>query len=66
MTNLDAANMAKKDEFFAAYEKAKAAKTQKQAINTAPVRIDRQVKRFKKTSFSEKEEQTLYEDALSV
>ena len=66
MTNLDVANMAKKDEFFAAYEAAKAAKTEKQAINTAPIRIDRQVERFKKASFSEKEEQVLFEDAQSV
>jgi hypothetical protein len=66
MTNLDVAGMAKKDEFFAAYEKAKAARAEKQAINTASIRIDKQVERFKKTSFSEKEEKILFEDALSV
>ena len=66
MTNVDAANMAKKDEFFAAYEKAKTAKIEKQAINSAPIRIDEQVVRFGNTSFSEEEEQALYEDATSV
>ena len=66
MTNLDAADRAKKDEFFSAYEKAKAVRTNKQTINTSPIRIDKQVERFKKTSFNEKEEQALFEDALSV
>ena len=66
MTNLDVADRAKKEEFFAAYEAAKAAKTGKQAINTASIRIDKQVERFRKISLTEKEEQALFEDALSV
>jgi hypothetical protein len=66
MTNLDVADMTKKDVFFAAYEKAKAAKTEKQAINTAPIRIDEQVVKFGKNSFSKKDEQALYKDAISV
>jgi hypothetical protein len=66
MTNLDVANMAKKQEFLKAYEEAKAAKTEKQAINSAPVRIDEQVAKFEKASFSKKDEQALYKDALSV
>jgi hypothetical protein len=66
MTNLDVAGMAKKEAFFAAYEEAKAARIKKEPINTAPIRIDKQVERFKKTSFSEKEEKALFEDALSV
>ena len=66
MTNLDVANMAKKEEFFAAYEKAKAEKTGKKAINTAPIRVDEQVVKFGKTSFSKRDEQALYKDALSV
>ena len=65
MNNIDFENMTQ-DEFLAAYEKAKAAKKEKQAINTAPIRIDEQVENFKNRSFSEEEDQTLYEDALSV
>ena len=66
MTNIDVANNAQRDEFFAFYEKAKAAKTEKQAINSAPIRIDEQVIRFGNNSFNEEEEKVLYEDAISV
>jgi len=66
MTNLDVANMARKDEFIAAYEEAKVAKGEKQAINSASIRIDEQITKFEKTSFSRKEEKALYEDAISV
>ena len=66
MNNLDAVNMAKKDDFFSAYEKAKSAKVEKQAINSAPIRIDEQIAKFEKTSFNRKEEKALYEDAISV
>jgi len=66
MTNLDAANIETKEAFFAAYEKAKSAKKDKQAINTAALRIDEQVERFANFSQSVESEQALYEDALSV
>lgn len=66
MNNLDVANMAKKDEFLLAYEKAKAAKVEKQAINSAPIRIDEQIVKFEKTSFNKREEKALYQDAISV
>jgi len=66
MTNLDVANMAKKEEFFATYEKAKTAKIEKQAINSAPIRIDEQIVKFEKASFGKKDEQALYKDAISV
>ena len=66
MNNLDVVNMAKKEDFFAAYEKAKEAKVEKQAINSAPIRIDEQITKFEKTSFSKREEKALYEDAISV
>jgi hypothetical protein len=66
MTNLDVAGMSKKEEFFTAYKKAKAAKSEKQAINSAPVRIDEQIKTFGKTSLGKRDEKALYKDALSV
>jgi hypothetical protein len=65
MNNVDAASMTEK-EFLAAYEKVKAAKAEKQPINSAPIRIDEQVAKFEKTSFSKKDEQALYKDAISV
>ena len=63
MNNLD---VAKKKEFFETYEKVKAAKTEKQAINTADIRIEEQIARFSKNSFSKEEELALYEDANSI
>jgi len=66
VNNVDVANLAKKDDFFSAYEKVKAAKTGKQAINTASMSVDEQVIKFGKTSFSKRDEQALYKDALSV
>jgi hypothetical protein len=65
MTNLDIANMTE-EEFLAAYEKAKATKAGKQAINTASMSLSEQVDRFENTSFSEEEEQAIFEDAISV
>jgi hypothetical protein len=65
MNNLDVANMAEKD-FLVSYEKAKVAKAEKSPINSAPIRIDEQVVRFEKNTFSKKDEQALYEDAVSV
>ena len=66
MNNLDAANMKKKEEYFANYESAKAAKTEKKPINSADFTINEQINKFEKTSFSKKEEKAIYGDAMSV
>ena len=67
MTNLEAAEMVEED-FFAAYEKAKTAEIarKKNAINTATITFDEQIKRFGASSFDEEDLKALYEDARSV
>jgi len=65
MNNLDAKAMSE-DEFFAAYEAVKAKAVEKGAINTASLTINEQADRFEKAFFCEKDEQALFEDALSV
>jgi len=65
MTNLDVAKMTG-EEFFAAYESAKAKDTEKRPINTATLRIDEQVDRFEKNSFGADDEQAIFKDAMSI
>ena len=65
MTNLDVADMTE-DEFFEAYEKAKAAVQNKKPINSSSLSFESQLERFKANSFSDEETKALHEDALSV
>ena len=66
MTNLEVANLEKKEEFFANYNRIKSAKTEKFAINTNNICIDEHVIRFSNNTFSDEDEQALYDDAISV
>ena len=65
MTNIDVAGMTK-DDFLAAYEKAKSEKKEKEAINTATIPLEEQLNRFNSCSLSEEDVKALHQDALSV
>jgi len=63
MTNLDVIGMTE-DEFLEAYTKA--AKQDKNPINSSSLSFETQLDRFRANSFSEEETKALHEDALSV
>jgi len=65
MNNIEATKTTRKD-FLAFCAEAKKMEKEKKAINTSPLTLDKQLKRFSKTSFSEADIQTLYKDAMSV
>jgi hypothetical protein len=65
MNNLEAAKTTRKD-FLVFYAETRTAEKGKKAINTAPLTLDKQLKRFSKTSFSEADIQALYKDSMSV
>jgi hypothetical protein len=65
MNNVDVINM-KPGEFFAAYEKVKAVKVEKKPINSAPISLEEQLRRFEAASFSDNDFQALHEDLLAI
>jgi len=65
MNNLEAAKTTRKD-FLAFYLEVGTAKKEKKPINTATLTLDKQLKRFSQTSFSEADIQALYNDTMSV
>ncbi|MDR2701102.1 MAG: hypothetical protein LBB72_01565 [Spirochaetaceae bacterium] len=65
MNNVEAAKTTRKD-FLAFCAETKTAEKEKEAINTASLTLDKQLKRFSKTSFSDADIQALYKDSMSV
>ena len=65
MTNLDVINM-NPGEFSAAYEKAKALRSEKKPFNTADIPLSLQIERFEAASFSDEEYRALDEDLLGI
>jgi hypothetical protein len=65
MNNVEAAKTSRKD-FLAFCAEARTAEKEKKAINTANLTLDKQLKRFSKTFFSDADIQTMYKDAMSV